>query len=74
MRRADGLSCIAPAIHHEHRQIAAMAGGTEWSQMLFGMSWIVVTTSSKAGGRLALIHSGAAVAFLMNVKSMLARW
>jgi hypothetical protein len=30
MRRSDELSCIAPAIHHDHRQITAMAGGTEW--------------------------------------------
>src|SRR6516225_11406454 len=41
--------------------------------MPFGVGGIVMATGSKAGGLLALIHSGAAVALLMNVKAVLTR-
>ena len=61
---------IAAAINHQHLQVAAMAGGAERSQMLFGVGRIVVPAGGEACGRFALIHPGPAVALVMNMKSV----
>src|SRR5260370_11370346 len=71
MSRGDSLGRIAPTINHQHRQVAAMAGGAERAQMLFGGGGIVVAAGGEACGRFALIHRRPAVALVMNMKPVL---
>jgi hypothetical protein len=59
MGRSDGIGRIAPAINHQHRQVAAMASGAERPQMFFGVGGIVMATGSKARGRFAFDSSQA---------------
>jgi hypothetical protein len=73
MRRSDSPGRIAPVVHHQYREIAAMAGCAERAQMLFGVARIVMATGGKACGWFALIHPGTAVALLVNMKSV-ATW
>ena len=73
-RKMRGNECLgrsAAIINHQHRQVAAMTGGAERSQMLFGLSRIVVAAAGKARGRLSLIHAEPAVAFVVNMEPML---
>ena len=48
-----------------------MTGGAERSQMLIGVSGIVVAAGGKARGRLSLIHAGPAVVLVVNMEPML---
>ena len=73
MRSGGSPGRIAAAINHQHLQVAAMAGGAERSQMLFGVGRIVVPAGGEACGRFALIHPGPAVALIMNMKPVLSR-
>jgi hypothetical protein len=73
MGRSDGFGRIAPVINHQHRQVAAMAGGAERPQMFFSVGRIVMATGSKARSRFALIHPRPAVTFFVNMKPVLPR-
>src|SRR5215467_1846882 len=73
MWRGDSLARIAPAIHRQYREIAAMAGGAERPQMPLGVGGIVVTAGGKACGRFALIHPRTTLALFMNMKTVLTR-
>jgi hypothetical protein len=73
MRSGGSPSRIAAAINHRHLQVAAMAGGAERAQILFGVGRIVVPAGGEACGRFALIHPGPAVALVMNMKPVLSR-
>jgi hypothetical protein len=68
IRGGDSLGRITPTIDYQHRQVAAMAGGAERSQMLFGVARIVVAAGGKACRPFALIHPGPALALVMNMK------
>ncbi len=51
-----------------------MPSRAERTEVPFGVSGVIMPARSKACGRFPLTHTRAAVAFLMNMKAMLALW